>query len=237
MADRRDRFPTIDCDCACLAVVRHSERRRDPETDTDIDTDPLLCNEHVKLMNPMKTKVSVFIATSLDGFIARPDGDIDWLDRFDSPPNEDYGFRKFFDSIDVLVMGRNTFEKVLTFDTWPYGNRKVVVMSSGSPAIPDSLSDHVFVSSASPEELVEELSGQKPVHIYVDGGKTIQRFLAAGLLDELIITRLPVLIGDGIPLFGPLDADIELEHIETRQFGNGLEQSRYRVKESEQIDN
>ncbi len=178
----------------------------------------------------MSIKASVFIATSLDGFIARANGDLDWLTGGENASTEqDYGYQEFMDSVDTLVIGRNTFERVLTFDTWPYSGKRVVVLSSKPNAIPRYLMDNVEWLSLSPQHLVERLASQGATHLYVDGGKTIQGFLKAGLITELIVTRIPVLIGTGIPLFGPLNHDIKLTHVATRQFENGFVQSRYRI--------
>ena len=177
----------------------------------------------------MKPKISVYIATSLDGFIARTNGDLDWLGSGDDRAGEDYGYHKFMDSVDVLVMGRHTFEQVMTFGEWPYGSKRVVVLSTNIPEIPDSLSEVVTTLSMAPAELVEHLSKQGATHLYVDGGITIQRFFAANLVDELIITRIPILIGSGIPLFGSQEADIHLTHIVTHQFESGFVQSRYQI--------
>ena len=178
----------------------------------------------------MSIKASVFIATSLDGFIARPNGDLDWLTGAHSAPSEqDYGYQEFMDTVDTIVLGRNTFELVLTFNTWPYSGKKVVVLSSRLDAIPPHLADSVEWLSLPPRRLVERLAAQGATHLYVDGGKTIQGFLNAGLLNELIITRIPILIGTGIPLFGPLNHDIKLTHVATRQFENGFVQSRCRI--------
>jgi dihydrofolate reductase len=135
----------------------------------------------------------------------------------------------FMDTIDVLVMGRHTYEKALSFAAWPYGSKPVVVLSSTQVHIPQHLAASVESMSCSPGELVRCLAGRGARHLYVDGGKTIQGFLDAGLLHQLIITRMPILIGSGIPLFGPLTHDIRLRHIETRQFANGLVQSKYEV--------
>ena len=172
-------------------------------------------------------KVSVFIGTSVDGFIAREDGAIDWLTAFES--GEDYGYAEFFASVDALVMGRHTYESVLTFPEWPYGDKRVVVLSSRPVEIPAHLSATVELMSAPPREVVRRLAERGFRHLYVDGGRTIQAFLRDGLIDELIITRVPILIGRGIPLFGPLPGDTGLRHLETRSFANGLVQSRYEV--------
>ena len=181
----------------------------------------------------MTIKASVFIATSLDGFIARANGDLDWLTGAESSTTEqDYGYQEFMDTVDIIVLGRNTFELVLTFDTWPYGGKKVVVLSSKLSAVPLHLVDDVEWLSLPPQRLVGRLAAQGATHLYVDGGKTIQGFLNAGLIDELTITRVPILIGTGGPLFGPLDHDVRLTHIATRQFENGFVQSKYRVADT-----
>jgi dihydrofolate reductase len=174
-------------------------------------------------------KVSVYIATSMDGFIARPDGEIDWLGEPPEEGGEDFGYQQFMDTVDVLVMGRNTYEKVRTFGDWPYGTKPVVVLSHRSVQIPGSIAESVEAMSCSPVELVNLLARRGAEHLYVDGGKTIQKFLEAGLIQRLIIMRIPILIGEGIPLFGPLQQDIELRRIETRTFPGGLEQSEYEI--------
>ena len=178
----------------------------------------------------MTIRCSVFIAVSLDGFIARRNGAIDWLtDLGDANGNEDYGYKEFIDSVDALIMGRNTYELVVTFKEWPYAGKRVVVLSSGSPSIPDTLSESVEVASCSPAELILQLSNRGARHLYVDGGKTIQGFLNAGLIDEMIITRIPILIGEGIPLFGKLDRDIRFQHVATESYKSGFVQSKYRA--------
>jgi dihydrofolate reductase len=172
----------------------------------------------------------MFIATSLDGFIARANGALDWLPQGgEHDGGEDYGYKAFVDSIDTLVLGRKTYELALTFPEWPYPGKKVVVLSSRYPATPTRLADGVEGVSCSPRELVERLSNRGARHLYVDGGKTIQSFLNVGLIHEMTITRVPVLLGDGIPLFGRLERDIQLRHVATKAYPNGLVQSRYLV--------
>jgi dihydrofolate reductase len=171
-------------------------------------------------------KASVFIATSLDGFIARPDGAIDWLPH---DGVEDHGYEEFFTSVDALVMGRGTYETVLGFGTWPFPRKRVVVLSSRSidlSPVGDAPVEHM---NGDPADVVAKLSAQGVNHIYVDGGVTIQRFLRAGLIQRLIITRIPVLIGQGLPLFGALGSDVRLQHVATRSFPSGLVQSEYTV--------
>ncbi|MCA9939511.1 MAG: dihydrofolate reductase [Anaerolineales bacterium] len=181
-------------------------------------------------------KASVYIATSLDGFIARENGALDWLPGSDGAAGagdeqEDYGYQAFMDSVDVIVIGRKTYEIVLTFGPWAYGRQRVVVMSRTLTKLAEGLPETVSLHAGSALELWTELEAAGARHLYVDGGKTIQGFLAGGLIDELIITRVPVLIGTGIPLFGPLNADIRWQHVETIAYKSGLVQSRYRRDE------
>ena len=175
-------------------------------------------------------KVTVYIATSLDGFIAREDGALDWL-----PPGpglegeEDYGYKSLMDTVDTVVMGRHTFEKVLTLGDWHYKNKHVVVLTTHGVTIPPELADFVDVMSGPPENIVARLAVQGDRHLYVDGGKTIQEFLKAGAVHRIILTRVPILIGHGIPLFGPLSQDILLRHVQSHAYSSGLVQSEYEV--------
>ncbi len=185
-------------------------------------------------MSQAHPRCSVFIATSLDGFISRKDGAIDWLERANRvvPKGEDCGYKAFFDAIDVLVMGRNTFELAAKFPVWPYENKRVVVMSRGPVAIAESLRATVSATTDGPRAVAERLGADGAKRLYVDGGVTIQRFLADGLVDDLTITRVPVLIGEGLPLFGTTFGvrDVELEHVSTKSWEFGFVQSVYRVK-------
>jgi dihydrofolate reductase len=181
-------------------------------------------------MTSTKLKVSVFIATSVDDFIARPDGDVAWLHETEPlPDGDDAGFGNFFDSIDTLVMGRGSFEKVLEFDDWPYGTKPVIVLSRSLTEVPEKLRDRVRIDASTPAELVEKLSQDGYQHIYLDGGRVIQSFLRDGLVDEITLTTIPVLIGEGIALFGSLARDIKLRLLETRSWKNGFVQSKYLV--------
>ncbi len=175
-------------------------------------------------------KTTAFIAASLDGFIARRDGDIKWLDDpRHTDVGEDYGYTALTVKIDAIVLGRKSFEKVLTFGNWPYGTMRVIVMARSPIDIPPAIAEHVQTSSATPDTLIADLASQGLKHLYIDGGQLIQSFLAARLLNELIITRIPRLLGAGIPLFGPLPDEIGLQHVETKAFPKGLVQSRYEV--------
>ena len=170
-------------------------------------------------------KTSVFVGTGVDGFIARANSDLDWL-----PPGggEEHGYEAFMATVDVLVIGRKTFETVLTLDAWPYGARPVFVLSS-RPLVPAPAGAIVERLSGPPADIVSHLTARGFEHAYVDGGVTIQGFLRAGLIQRLVITRVPVLLGTGIPLFGATSRDILLKHIATRQYASGLVQSEYDV--------
>ncbi|QTA86104.1 dihydrofolate reductase family protein [Desulfonema magnum] len=180
----------------------------------------------------MSLTTSVFIAASLDGFIAREDDALDWLDAANAtvPEGEDCGFFSFMASVDALVMGRNTYEKVLSLGQWPYENKPVIVLSSKkSISIPASLKETVRHSSESPQELYKRLSQEGLKRIYIDGGITIQRFLAANLIDDMTITVIPTLLGKGKRLFGDLEKDIQLRHTETKTYEFGFIQITYKV--------
>jgi dihydrofolate reductase len=170
--------------------------------------------------------VSVFVGTSVDGFIARPNGDLDFLPVGGGEP---HGYNEFMASVDALVIGRKTFETVLSFASWPYGDKRVVVLSSGPVDLSAVRGGVVEQMGGTPAEIVSKLAASGAHHLYVDGGITIQGFLRAGLVQRLIITRVPVLIGDGIPLFGTLPRDLRLNHVATQHYPSGLVKSEYRI--------
>jgi dihydrofolate reductase len=168
---------------------------------------------------------SVFIGTSVDGFIARKNGAFDFLPADPEP----HGYDEFMASVDALVIGRKTFETVMAFPDWPYGDKRVVVLSSQPVDLSGVKGGVVEQMSGSPASIVARLAESGAHHLYIDGGITIQRFLRAGLIQRLIITRVPVLIGEGIPLFGSLPHDVQLRHVMTRHFPSGLVQTEYEV--------
>lgn len=172
----------------------------------------------------------VFIATSLDGFIARADGSLDWLLK-QAAEGEDHGYDAFIDSVDGVVMGRGSFEKVVTFAPWPYP-KPVIVMSSvlTDADIPARLRSRVNLSRLTPRALMADLASRGWQRAYIDGGRLIRSFLREGLIADITLTRAPVLIGHGRPLFGDLPRDIELEHVSTRSFPSGLVTSVYRIR-------
>jgi dihydrofolate reductase len=170
-------------------------------------------------------KAIVYIGTSLDGFIARKDGDINWLTKF---ANDEaiHAYEEFISRIDAIVIGRGTFEKVLTFPTWPY-TKKVFVLSSSIKEVQNGLKEKATVLSLNPTTLLSYLANLGFSSIYIDGGKVIQDFLKEDLIDELIISKVPILIGNGIQLFGPLNDDRKFKHIQTQVQSNGLVRSYY----------
>ena len=171
-------------------------------------------------------RATVFIATSLDGYIAREDGALDWLPADGGEP---HGYDEFIASVDALVIGRKTLETVLSFDAWPYGTKPVVVLSTTLAEVTVPAGAACEVMAGTPQEIVTRLAHRGLNHLYIDGGVTIQGFLEAGLIQRMIITRIPVLLGSGIPLFGAVPHDIRLEHVATRSYPSGMVQSEYVV--------
>jgi dihydrofolate reductase len=173
-------------------------------------------------------RCTVFVGTSVDGFIARPDGAFDFLSAGGEVDGDSNGYNEFFATVDALVMGRNTYEVALGFPTWFYGDKPVFVLSHRPipPAPTGAVVEHL---TGDPNAVHAELSGRGFQHVYVDGGATVQSFLRAGLIQRIVVTRVPVLIGTGIPLFGALDADVPLTHVATRVIAGSAVQSEYAV--------
>ncbi len=170
-------------------------------------------------------KLSVFVGVSLDGFLARRNGEYDFLHIEPVEPN---GYDEFIATVDTIVIGRNTFEVVLNFPDWPYGKKRVVVLSH-RPLDFSGIKGRVELMSGVPAQIVAKLKATGARHVYVDGGITVQDFLRSGQIHQLTINRYPVLIGEGIPLFGSLQRDVRLRHLGTRQFKNGGIASDYEV--------
>ena len=169
---------------------------------------------------------SVFIGTSVDGFIARPNGDLDFLPEDGGEP---HGYNEFIAGIDTIVIGRKTYETVLAFPEWPYGKKRVAILSSRPLDLSAVRRGVVEQMAGSPAEIVSKLEATGARNLYIDGGITIQNFLRAGMIQRLIITRVPVLIGQGIPLFGALPKDVRLRHVATRHYPSGVVQSEYLI--------
>lgn len=179
-----------------------------------------------------EAKVSVFIGTSLDGFIARENGDLDWLIGGTDLTPKEYGYDAFIKNIDAIVMGRRTYEVGLSFEPWPY-KLPVIVLSHRPIQRPKNApAAKVESMTGEPANIIQALAKRGLRRLYVDGGQTIQGFLRAGLVDEITISQLPVLIGRGIPLFGPLPHDVKLRHVRSRTFRGGMVQNTYAVETS-----
>jgi dihydrofolate reductase len=174
-----------------------------------------------------KLKTSVFCGTSLDGFLARPDDTFDFLRAGEAEP---HGFIEFLNSVDVVVMGRRTFEVVRDLGhLGQYGKKQVMVLSSRHLDLSSIKDADIKQMQGTPRQIIAQLDKLGFRHAYIDGGLTIQRFLAAGCVDRITVTRVPVLIGQGIPLFGPLLRDIQLRHVVTRSYPDGMVQSVYEI--------
>jgi len=177
-------------------------------------------------------RATIYMGMSLDGFVARPDDKLDFLG---APPDGEAGgddsFPKFLATVDVLVMGRRTFDVVLPFDPWPYGNTPVVVLSRTltTATLPAGTPPTVRVMAGEPAEVLRILEGEGVRHAYVDGAMTARDFLIAGLITDLVVTHVPVLIGAGISPWGPLPSDVHLKLVATRPFMGQAVQSRYTV--------
>ena len=173
-------------------------------------------------------KIMVFIAQSLDGYIAKPDGDIEWLNRMsEKAKNEDHGYDSLMEMTDYLIMGRKSFEKVRSFGFWPYEGQKVIVLSSTLKEIPEEFVSSVEIYSGDVNILVDKLEKQGCNGLYIDGATTIQNFIHNALVTEMTITTVPILLGEGISLFGKLDNEVELKHTHTTSFPSGMVQSKY----------
>jgi dihydrofolate reductase len=169
----------------------------------------------------------IYIAASLDNYIATPDGGLDWLYAIPNPGQSDYGFAEFLKQVDAIVMGRNTFETVLGFDSWPY-QKPVFVLSRTLAALPEKAAGKAELIRGGPTEVVAALNARGYQNLYIDGGLTVQSFLVADLVDEMIITRVPVLLGGGIPLFGILSKEMKFSLVSTERLNDTLVKSTYR---------
>jgi dihydrofolate reductase len=175
--------------------------------------------------------VSAFLAVSLDGFIATSEGSVAWLDEANAavPEGEDFGYERFIGSVDTIVVGKNTFQQVLGFGVWPYTNKRVIVLSRTGTGLPNPLPHGATVVAEEPQALLYRLEGENAKHVYVDGGITVQRFLRTKCLNSITLTQIPVLLGAGIPLFGALQAKIQLKLISTNSHTCGYVQTKYSV--------
>lgn len=170
----------------------------------------------------------VFIATSLDGYIADKNNEIDWLHSIPNPDKLDMGYSEHMENIDALVMGRNTLEVVISFDgEWPY-SQPVFLLSNSLNSVPNGYEDKVTLVKGDLEGITEKLKNDGYSSLYIDGGRTIQNFLKDDLIDEMIITTIPVLLGGGIPLFGSLEHTLDFRCISSETFSNGICQGHFK---------
>lgn len=182
-------------------------------------------------------KCSVYIATSVDGYIATPDGGVDWLHTSGNLEadmgSEDMGFQSFMDSVDCMIMGRKCMEMIssmnLTPEQWPYGDVRIVVLSNTVKEPPENLREKVEMYSGDIQELILKLESSGFKHAYIDGGSTITSFVNLKLINEITITKVPVLLGEGIPLFGKINKSVKLENAEASAFPNDFIQVKYSV--------
>jgi dihydrofolate reductase len=177
----------------------------------------------------------VFIGASLDGYIADKDGGLEFLQSVPNPEHEEFGFPEFMDSIDALLMGRITYETVLGFGgRWPY-SKPVFVLSNSLTSLPEHLKGKAELVSGPIEEVVLQLHQRGFENLYIDGGKLIQSFLQSDMIDELIISQIPILLGGGTPLFGELQSHLMFEHVETEVLLNAIVKSHYkRIRQNKQ---
>jgi dihydrofolate reductase len=178
----------------------------------------------------MKKTNIVFIAKSLDGFIAGKNGELDWLESIPNPENNDIGYVSLIQEIDAIVMGKTTFEVVCGFGgTWPY-TKHVFVLSNSLKDFPEKLKGKITLLKGNPQEILEMIHEKGFFKLYIDGGSTIQNFLKEDLIDELRITTIPILLGGGFPLFGDLPKPMEFVHLKSEVFLGQMVQDRYKRK-------
>jgi dihydrofolate reductase len=171
----------------------------------------------------------VYVGASLDGYIAGPNDELDWLDEWSHPDDGDYGYGEFMEGIDALLLGRRSFDVVLGFGEWHY-TVPAFVLSNTLTEVPEALSDRVQLCRGPLPDVLEQMAAQGFENVYLDGANVVQQALAAGLVDELIVTRLPIILGGGISLFGPLDSALRFDHVDTTVFKSGLVKSHYRAR-------
>lgn len=176
------------------------------------------------MQNPSRPKFSVYIATSIDGFIAAPDGNVEFLAPFQTA-NEDYGYQIFFDSVDALILGRKTYEAVTKFEQWPYPHKRVIVLSHEQ----DILTEQIELYSGEPESLANKLAQEGVRHVWVDGGSLISQFLNAQLIDQMILSVVPVILGSGVPLFQSIQRRLPCRMVYSQSYPNGLIKIHYDV--------
>ena len=170
----------------------------------------------------------VYIATSLDGYISSADGSLDWLSTVPNPEGDDLGFGAFIQRVDAIVMGRLTFETVQSFGLGWHYPVPGIILSSTLTAVPDEFEGKVTLTSGTPGAVVEFAANRGFHNLYVDGGTTVQRFLGADLIDEIVITEIPILLGGGDRLFGALGEHLKFKLVESNVLLGQMVKRRYR---------
>ncbi len=171
-----------------------------------------------------RPKVSIYIGSSIDGYIARKDGNLDWL-HYGHTGDEDYGFKKFISTIDAVVMGRNTYEVVANFDEWAYKNKRVIILSTTLTKV----RNEAELFSGELTELLAKLYAENIKHVWIDGGITVSRFLEAGLVDDITVSIIAMVLGSGIPLFNTMNQEQKCHLVSTQSYPSGLVQLKYEV--------
>lgn len=171
-----------------------------------------------------RPRASIYIATSIDGFIARRDGNLDWL-HYGHTGDEDYGFKKFTSTIDAVVMGKNTYDVVSGFDEWAYKDKRVIVLSNTLAKV----RKEAELFSGQLTELLAKLHAENIKHIWIDGGITVSRFLEAGLVDDITVSIIAMVLGSGIPLFNAMNQESKCRLVSTKSYPSGLVQLKYAV--------
>lgn len=181
-------------------------------------------SKNLELMSLSRPKVSIYIASSIDGYIARKDGNLDWL-HYGHTGDEDYGFKEFTRTIDAVVMGRNTYEVVAGFDEWAYKDKRVVVLSNTLVKV----KKEAELFSGQLTELLAKLHAENIKHIWIDGGITISKFLESGLVDDITVSIIAMVLGSGIPLFSAMNQEHKCHLVSTQSYPSGLVQLKYEV--------
>lgn len=172
----------------------------------------------------LRPKISIYIASSIDGYIARKDGNLDWL-QYGHTGNEDYGFKKFTSTIDAVIMGKNTYEVVSSFDEWAYKDKRVIVLSNTLTEV----RKETELFSGELTELLAKLHAENVKHIWIDGGITVSKFLEAGLVDDITVSIIAMVLGSGIPLFSTMNQELRCHLVSTQSYPSGLVQLHYEV--------
>ncbi len=182
----------------------------------------MICSLTTQTTN--RPKISIYIAASIDGYIARKDGGLDWLE-YGHAGDEDYGFKKFINGIDALVLGRNTYEVVSSFSEWPYKGKRVIVLSNTLKEVRKEA--ELFCGQLT--DLASMLHSEGIMHVWIDGGITVSRFLEAGLVDDITISVIATVLGSGIPLFSTMNREHKCHLVSTQSYPSGLVQLKYEV--------